>query len=232
MNFKKYLITGGAGFIGAALVHRLVREGHQVRVLDNNSRGSMLRLASIKRQIEFIEGDIRDFETCLQAVTGVDAVCHLAFINGTKHFYSHPDLVLDVGVKGITNIIDSCLQQQVGNLFVASSSEVYQIPPVIPTDESAPLSIPDPLNPRYSYAGGKIIAELMALNHGRKNFDRVVVFRPHNVYGEDMGWDHVIPEFITSMDRSISENLSKPIQKILMLAKIVNVIIPCKMDND
>src|SRR4029077_8139611 len=88
----------------------------------------------------------------------------------------------------------------IGTLALASSSEVYQTPPTTPTDESAPLSIPDPLNPRYSYGGGKLISELMAINFGRKYFERVLIFRPHNVYGPDMGWEHVIPQFALRLD--------------------------------
>ena len=71
----------------------------------------------------------------------------------------------------------------------------------MPTDESAPLAIPDPLNPRYSYGGGKLISELMAINYGRKYFDRVLIFRPHNVYGPDMGWEHVVPQFALRLER-------------------------------
>jgi nucleoside-diphosphate-sugar epimerase len=55
--------------------------------------------------------------------------------------------------------------------------------------------VPDVLNPRYSYGGGKIISELLALNYGRARLRRVLVFRPHNVYGPNMGWEHVIPQF-------------------------------------
>jgi len=76
-----------------------------------------------------------------------------------------------------------------------SSSEVYQSPAVVPTDESAPFSVPDPLNPRYSYGGGKMISELLAINYARESFERMVIVRPHNVYGPDMGWEHVIPQF-------------------------------------
>ena len=86
-------------------------------------------------------------------------------------------------------------REGVRSLVLASSSEVYQTPPHVPTDESAPLVVPDPTNPRYSYGGGKIISELMAINYGRKFFDRVLIFRPHNVYGPDMGCEHVIPQF-------------------------------------
>ena len=97
--------------------------------------------------------------------------------------------------KGMINVIDACRAHGVGRLMLASSSEVYQTPPQVPTDESAPLVVPDPLNPRYSYGGGKIISELMAINYGRKFFERVLIFRPHNVYGPDMGCEHVIPQF-------------------------------------
>jgi len=136
-----------------------------------------------------------------KATQGVDEVHHLAFVNGTEFFYSQPDLVLDVGVRGMINVIDACRQHKVGKLILASSSEVYQTPPQVPTDESAPLSIPDPLNPRYSYGGGKLISELMAINYGRKYFERVLIFRPHNVYGPDMGFEHVIPQFALRLHR-------------------------------
>lgn len=196
---KSYLVTGGSGFLGSALVGRLVKLGHRVRVLDNQLRGSLRRLKQVQNDVEFIEGDIRDFETVCRAVRGVDSVCHLAFVNGTEFFYSHPELVLDVGVKGIIHVVDACVKHGVGELVLASSSEVYQEPDVIPTDETVALTIPDPLNPRYSYAGGKLISELIALNYGRTRFERVLVFRPHNVYGPDMGWEHVIPQFVVRM---------------------------------
>jgi dTDP-glucose 4,6-dehydratase/UDP-glucose 4-epimerase len=83
---------------------------------------------------------------------------------------------------------------------------VYQTAATIPTDETVALRIPDPRNPRYSYAGGKIISELLALHGGRESLDRVVVCRPHNVYGRDMGWEHVIPEFAVRMQRLLGRH--------------------------
>jgi nucleoside-diphosphate-sugar epimerase len=189
------LVTGGSGFVGSALVKALVKDGHAVRVLDDNSRGAPRRLKEVQGEIEFVGGDIRDAALVARAVHGMDEVHHLAFVNGTEFFYSAPELVLDVGVKGIINVIDACRSEGVRSLVLASSSEVYQSPPLVPTDEHAPLLVPDPTNPRYSYAGGKIISELMTINYGRKFFDRVLIFRPHNVYGPDMGWEHVIPQF-------------------------------------
>ncbi len=193
---KLYLVTGGAGFIGSSLVRRLLRDGHRVRVLDNLSRGNASRLADTGDRVEFIEADVRDADAVGRAARGVESLCHLASVNGTEWFYSKPEIVLDVGVKGVVNTIDACLKHDVPEYVLASSSEVYQTPPTIPTDESAPLSVPDPLNPRFSYGGSKIIGELMALNYGRRRLERVLVVRPHNVYGPDMGREHVIPQLI------------------------------------
>ena len=151
--------------------------------------------------IELMLGDVRNPAVVREAVSDVDHVCHLAAVNGTEFFYSAPELVLEVAVKGMVNVIDACVAESVGELTLLSSSEVYQTPPRTPTDESVPLSIPDLMNPRYSYAGGKIVSELLAINYGRKHFERVVIVRPHNVYGPDMGREHVIPEFALNMRR-------------------------------
>lgn len=196
---KHYLVTGGTGFLGSALVRRLLADGHRVRVLDDNSRGAVRRLGDVLDSIELIRGDIRDADSVSRSCAGIDSVCHLAYVNGTEFFYTIPDVVLDVGVRGMINVIDACKSQGVQELVLASSSEAYQFPPSVPTDESVPLSIPDVLNPRYSYGGGKLICELMALHWAAKFVGRVLVFRPHNVYGPDMGNEHVIAQFATRM---------------------------------
>ncbi len=193
---KRYLVTGGAGFIGSAIVKRLVvAENHYVRVLDNGSRGSEKNIKNLQN-VEFFYADIRDKKKVEKACEDIDIIIHLAFVNGTKNFYEHPDLVLDVGVKGMINILDGAKLNKVPELFLASSSEVYQTPKIIPTPETASYFIPDPLNPRYSYAGGKIISEMLSLFAGSKIFKKIVIFRPHNVYGPNMGTEHVIPELI------------------------------------
>jgi nucleoside-diphosphate-sugar epimerase len=196
MKQRRYLITGGTGFIGSALVKGLLRAGAQVRTFDNDWRGSREKLGETAKEVEIVTGDIRDAQKVRQAVHGMDSVYHLAAVNGTQYFYSQPELVLEVAVKGIVNVLDACIQEGVRDFGLASTSEVYQTPPVLPTPETVPLVVPDPLNPRYSYGGSKIISELMALHYGRKHFERVVIFRPHNVYGPQMGWEHVVPQLI------------------------------------
>lgn len=196
---RRVLVTGGTGFIGSAVVRALFKAGAKVRILDNDSRGSKQRLADLASKIELIIGDIREPTVVERAAEGTQTILHLAAVNGTEFFYSKPELVLEVAVKGMMNVLDACVKRGIQELFTASSSEVYQSPPSIPTDESAPLCVPDPLNPRYSYAGGKIISELLTLNYGRKFMTRAVIFRPHNVYGPNMGREHVIPQFVLRM---------------------------------
>lgn len=200
---KRYLVTGGTGFLGSNLVRALVDRGDAVRVLDNNFRGSLDKLgADYVDRVELVEADIRDRAAVSRAVAGVDVCCHLAFINGTRHFYEIPQTVLEVGIKGTLNTLEACIEHGVRDYVYASSSEVYQTPPTVPTAEDVPASIPDVLNPRYSYGGGKLIGEILAFNYGREHFERTVVFRPHNVYGPNMGFEHVIPEFVIRLRRA------------------------------
>jgi nucleoside-diphosphate-sugar epimerase len=201
-----HLITGGAGFIGSNLAHRLVREGHTVTVLDRFSRGKISRLP---KAASTTHGDIRDPATVMQAAQNADVIWHLAYVQGTQTFYADPKDVIDVALRGIMNVLGACEamggDEALGDkpdLFLVSSSEVYQDPPagMFPTDETVPLSVPDVTNPRYSYGGGKIASELATLAYSQAgHLGRAVIVRPHNIYGPDMGHEHVIPEFATQM---------------------------------
>lgn len=203
---KKCVVTGAGGFIGAYLTRALVAQGWKVAAVDNLARGEQRRLEPVLDEIDFWQTDVRDAKALEEAFSDAEVIFHLAAINGTENFYSRPELVLDVGLRGALAVVDACRATGVKNLVVASSAEVYQTPPMVPTPEEVPLMLPDSLNPRYSYGGSKIVSELIAFNYGLDFFNRVQVFRPHNVYGPDMGWKHVIPQFIERGVKLRAEN--------------------------
>jgi UDP-glucose 4-epimerase len=190
------VVTGGGGFIGSYLVKRLVRDAWDVAVVDTMVRGDARRLVEVADSIEMFNCDVRDQDALEHAFRGTDVVIHLAAINGTENFYKRPELVLDVGIRGALAVVNAARTAGVPDLVVASTAEVYQTPAIVPTPETIPLTLPDSLNPRYSYGGSKIASELIAFNYGQEHFQKVQVFRPHNVYGPDMGFKHVIPQFI------------------------------------
>jgi nucleoside-diphosphate-sugar epimerase len=183
-------VTGGAGFIGSAIMARLRKRGEAAIALDNFSRG-------FPKDKHCYYLDVRDLQATREAMVGASEVIHAAFINGTKTFYERPDEVLEVGVKGIVNVIDACKANNIKRLTLISSSEVCRAQLVMP-NEAIPLVIPDPYNPRYSYSAGKIISEMLAL-HSRQ-FDHLLIARPFNIYGPGMSAGHVIPDFIAQLD--------------------------------
>lgn len=201
---KRVIVTGGGGFIGAYLVKRLVREGWDVGVIDTMVRGDASRFAEVSDDVRLHSIDVRDEDAVTAAIDGAEVVMHLAAINGTENFYKRPELVLDVGIRGALAVVNACRRADVPDLVVASTAEVYQTPAVVPTAEQIPLMLPDSLNPRYSYGGSKIASELIAFNYGQDHFRKVQVFRPHNIYGPDMGWKHVIPQFILRAAESLN----------------------------
>ncbi len=194
---KNFVVTGGTGFIGSGICKLLIKKKYNLKIFDNNSRGSLKKFKGIQKKFTFVKGDIRDKKKVNKAFKGADAVVHLAYVNGTKYFYKQPVKILDIAVKGILNVLECCIENNIKELYLASSSEVYQTPNKIPTDEKEMLKIPNIYNPRYSYGGGKILTELMGINYGKKYFKKLIIFRPHNVYGPDMGNEHVIPEFLS-----------------------------------
>ena len=163
---KNILVTGGSGFLGSNISKYLAEQGYNVSVFDNNSRGKFKRIKN--NNIKFFKGDIRNKNDIKKSLNKIDTIIHLAYINGTKYFYEKPIDVLSVGIKGIFNLLELCSEFRIKNFFLASSSEVYQTPNKIPTDEREMLKIPDVYNPRYSYGAGKIISELLSIYYSKK----------------------------------------------------------------
>ncbi len=208
MKKKKILVTGGSGFLGSALVKKLSSEGNDVYVFDNEFRGSKNRIKGINIS-KYIIGDIRNKKDLEKIKIKFDYIFHLAFINGTNFFYEKPKLVLDVGIKGILNILECIKFNKQSKFILASSSEVYNYPKKIPTDEKTEIIIPDISNPRFSYSAGKIISEIVTINYLKEKKIPYLIFRPHNIFGPNMGNNHVIPEIIKKIYTASSKFYKK-----------------------
>ena len=198
---KKIVITGASGFIGRSLVKKLSKDKKNfIIAIDNDQRGDFKKIGNSKniskKKISVLSQSKLD-----KILKNCHSCFHLAAINGTKNFYNIPKEVLEVGTEGTINIIKSCLKNKVKEFVLFSSSEAYQKPNKIPTSEDEVLKVPDIFNPRLSYGGSKIIGELLTVNYFRKSSTRYKILRPHNVYGPDMGNDHVLPELITKIKK-------------------------------
>ncbi len=194
----RYLITGGAGFIGSALTQRLLADGHDVVVFDDMSRGRDDRVPAGAR---LVHGDVVNREALRAAAVGADCIVHMAMMQGTQAFTENPRKTQDVAIQGTVNVLRACDELGISDLMLISSSEVYQGErDKVPTDESVWLSVPDVLNPRFSYGGGKVAMELLCAAYQMDGvLDRLIIARPHNVIGPDMGREHVVPQFAIRM---------------------------------
>lgn len=148
-----YLVTGGAGFIGSHIVEELVRRGEKVKVLDNFITGKRENIAAFLDMIELIEGDIRDFKTCRQALDGVDYVLHQAALPSVPRSIEDPLLTNEINVKGTLNLLLTAHEAKVKRFVFASSSSVYGDDPQLPKKEGSEGM---PLSP---YAASKFVGE-------------------------------------------------------------------------
>src|SRR5205814_1224891 len=154
--------------------------------------------SSLPGTLRLVDGDIRNATVAASATEGCAVVFHLAAVNGTENFYTRPDVVLEVAVRGALATMDAAIEHRstVRRYVCFSSSEIYNEPTHVPTTEDERAMIPDVRNPRFSYGGGKLVSELLAFHYLQKRGVPAIVIRPHNVYGPDMGDEHVIPQFV------------------------------------
>jgi len=191
------LVTGGAGFIGSHLVRALLEQGNAVRVLDNLSTGSLDNLAAVIDNVEFVNGDLRERSTCLDACKGIDAVFHLGALGSVPRSIEYPHITNDVNANGTLNILDAARSRGVRRLVFSSSSSVYGDTPVLPKREDMRLS------PRSPYAVSKMAAEAycraFALSYGMET----VALRYFNVFGPRQNphsqYAAVIPKFVAAL---------------------------------
>jgi len=192
----KYLVTGGAGFIGSNIVRRLLAEGHTVRILDNFSSGRRENLADILGKIELIEGDIRDYWTVVRAVRVIDCVLHQAALPSVPRSVENPLTSNAVNIDGTLNLLEASRQAGVKRFVTASSSSVYGETEELPKRESM---VPSPLSP---YAISKLTNEYYCRVYWQLYRFPTVALRYFNIFGPHQDpkseYAAVVPRFITA----------------------------------
>ncbi len=193
----RYLITGGAGFIGSNLAAELVSRGERVRIIDNFSSGRHENLEKIKNDIELVEGSITNRALVDETVSGVDYVLHHAAIPSVVESVEDPVGSTDVNVGGTINVLDAARRNGVKRLVFASSAAVYGDLPDLPKSEESELK---PLSP---YAAAKLTGEYYCRVFCELYGLETVCLRYFNVFGPNQDpqseYAAVIPKFINSL---------------------------------
>ena len=195
----KYLITGGAGFIGCNLVRFILDKGHEVTVLDNFSTGKRDNLTDILDKITLIEGDIRHRKTLAQAADGVSAIFHQAALASVPASVADPVTAHDVNVNGTLNVLESARLAGIKRIVFAASSASYGDNPISPKLETmCPVSI-------SPYAANKTACESYMQAYAAAYGMETVCLRYFNVFGPSQdpfgAYAAVIPAFVTNILR-------------------------------
>ena len=204
---RLWLVTGAAGFIGSNIVEALLLANQRVRALDNFSTGHKNNLLAVRQNVgeknasnlEFIEGDIRSFETCRSVVEGANHVLHLAALGSVPRSLADPIATNDVNVSGFLNMLEAARLADIKSFVYSASSSTYGDEPNLPKVENR---IGNPLSP---YAVSKYVNELYAQNYGRCYGFSATGLRYFNVFGprQDPNGPYaaVIPKWILAMMR-------------------------------
>jgi len=194
---SRYLVTGGAGFIGSHIVETLVKAGHYVRVLDNFSSGKLSNLQGQESKIDLIKGDICSQATCFKVTKNIDFVLHQAALRSVPKSMKNPHAYNLVNIGGTLNMLEASKQSKVKRFVFASSSSVYGEVKNFPEKESF---IPNPISPyALSKLTGEYYCKIFSLHFGLST----VALRYFNVFGPRQALDDeyavVIPKFINCL---------------------------------
>jgi nucleoside-diphosphate-sugar epimerase len=191
------LLTGGAGFIGSHLTRALLHQGASVRVLDNLATGHRHNLASVWKDIEFVEGDLRDPATCARACEGIDTVFHLGALGSVPRSIDDPITSNAVNVIGTLNLLVAARAAGVRRFVFSSSSSVYGDTPTLPKHEGMRL------NPRSPYAVSKLAGEEYCRAFYQTYGLETVAIRYFNVFGPrqdpNSAYAAVLPRFMQAL---------------------------------
>ena len=193
----KYAVTGGAGFIGSNIVKQLIKNNHQVIILDNLHTGDLLRLEEIKNEIEFHNVDIRDKASLKSLLSDCDGIFHEAALTIVSESFEKPEEYFDVNVNGSKNIFEIGCELNIKVVY-ASSSSVYGDVSKIPISEDFPKN---PINP---YAQTKVDIENLAKEFCKLNC-KIIGLRYFNVFGKGQTGSYagVITQFLKRLNQNL-----------------------------
>ena len=194
---ERFLVTGGAGFIGSHIVERLVKDGHFVRVLDDFSSGKVENLKPAGKKIDLIRGDISSRATCLKATKGMDFILHQAALRSVPKSLDNPRRYNQVNIDGTLNMLEAARANKVRRFVFASSSSIYGEAVSFPEKET---DLPRLISP---YALTKLTGEYYCRIFTQNFGLATVSLRYFNVFGPRQSLDDeyavVIPKFISCM---------------------------------
>jgi UDP-glucose 4-epimerase len=195
----RYLITGGAGFIGSHLSERLLARGDRVVLLDNLSTGSMDNIRHLKAsgQMEYHLDNIENLQLLAELVDDADVIVHLAAAVGVKLIVESPVRTIETNVNGTQRILEAaCKKRKL--VLTASTSEVYGKNTNVPFQEDADLVLGPTTKGRWSYAASKALDEFLALSYWKEKRLPVIVVRLFNTVGprQTGRYGMVLPNFV------------------------------------
>lgn len=199
---KKFLITGGAGFVGSHLAEELIKKGEVVTILDDLNTGKMSNLEKIIDKINFVKGDIRDKNILKEICKNKDGIFHLAARASVQESFSKPEEYKDVNVKGTENVFKQAKEYGIKVVY-ASSSSVYGNPIEIPIKEDAPQN---PINP---YAQTKVDKEKLAEKYAKEGL-KVIGMRYFNIFGERQSKEYagVVKLFLERIENKLPPKIN------------------------
>jgi NAD dependent epimerase/dehydratase len=202
MADERVLVTGADGFIGSHLTEMLVAEGYRVKALsqyNSFNHWGWLEDVSCIREIEVVNGDIRDPHYCKHITKNVDIVFHLGALIAIPYSYVAPDSYVDTNIKGTLNVCHAAMENGVRRVIHTSTSEVYGTAQYVPIDEKHPLQ------PQSPYSASKIGADAMAMSFFNAFNLPLTIARPFNTYGPRQSARAVIPTMITQIANGMTQ---------------------------
>jgi UDP-glucose 4-epimerase len=198
-KLMRYLITGGAGFIGSHLAERLLADGHHVVIIDDLCTGSMHNIEHLKarRGFEYVIDSIFNRPLLAELIDECDSIVHLAASVGVRLIVESPVRTIETNVKGTEGVLEFASKKK-KRVLIASTSEVYGKAGKIPFSESDDLVMGPTCKSRWSYACSKAIDEFLALAYWRERKLPVVIVRLFNTVGprQTGRYGMVLPTFV------------------------------------